>query len=273
MIIVTTLMIIINRQKKIEETTTYKQQQYYERNYETIGSNKYNEIPYTSISDQQLCNIYLMDYRSNMINHPEDAYELLDEEYRESRFGDIEKYKEYIKKNEEKIFKMKLSKFKITKYKDGNRYTCIDQYDNYYIFRETAIMKYSVILDTYTLDDLPEYVERYNKADEQKKTAYCVDRFIKALNDDNYKFAYSLLADSFKQKYFKTYQSFENYAKKNFAGKPKEAFSGFTNEGNVYNTISVTLSKSEDDVTDALTKTFIVKLGEGTKFELSFNVD
>ena len=186
---------------------------------------------------------------------------------------DIEDYKQYIKKNEEKIFKIKLSKFKVTQDKTGNRYICIDQYDNYYIFRETAIMQYSVILDTYTLDDLPEYVEQYNKADEQKKTAYCVDRFIKAVNDYNYKFAYSLLADSFKNNYFKTYESFENYAKKNFAGKPNKVFSGFTNEGNVYNTISVTLSKSEDDVTDALTKKFIIKLGEGTKFELSFNVD
>ena len=48
-----------------------------------------------------------------MIEHPEEAYKQLDEEYRNLRFGNIENFKKYIKKNEERIYNMKLSKFQV----------------------------------------------------------------------------------------------------------------------------------------------------------------
>ena len=40
-------------------------------------------------------------------------------------------------------------------------------------------MKYTVILDTYTID-LPEYIEKYNKANDQQKTAYCINKFMRS---------------------------------------------------------------------------------------------
>ena len=47
-------------------------------------------------------------------------------------------------------------------------YTCMDQFENYYIFRENKVMDYSIILDNYTIPT-EEFIEKYNSVNEQKK--------------------------------------------------------------------------------------------------------
>ncbi len=54
--------------------------------------------------------------------------------------------------------------------------------------------------------------------------------------------------------------------------KKKVTYKVFENEANTYYTYSVTLKENDED-TNEIDTTFIVKLGEGTNFELSFSVD
>lgn len=260
------LLAVINIEKNKKPDSIFKQSD--NTHYEEIKYNKYNEIPYAYINDQQLCNTYLTDYKKSMLNNKEEAYKKLDKDYREKRFGSLENFKNYIAKNEEKIYGIKLVKYEVKVGKNGNTYICIDQYGNYYIFNETSIMQYTVILDTFTVD-LPEYKEKYNKAKPGEKVALCIDKFIKNINAENYTLAYNMLSQGFKNNYFKTLTSFENYVKQNFLGKDQIDFVELKNEAEVY-IYKVTLSSNNNE--NKLEKSFNVKLGEGTNFEISFNI-
>ncbi len=154
-----------------------------------------------------------------------------------------------------------------TTYEGKTEYICLDQYGNYYIFTENAIMDYTVILDTYTID-LPEFTEKYDNGTEQQKVALNIDKFMQSINAKDYKYAYGCLADSFKNNYFKTQEEFENYARENFYESNTVGYNEFNTQGDVY-TYSVILT--DKNTGEQKTKTFIMRLGEGTNFEMSFN--
>ena len=160
-----------------------------------------------------------------------------------------------------------LSQYLKTKEPDYTQYVCVDQNGNYYIFRETSAMNYTVILDTYTID-LPEFLEKYNTASDQQKVALNIDRFMQAINDKDYKYAYNCLADSFKNNYFKTQAEFESYVKKNFYENSDIKYNEFKTQQDLY-TYSVIFTDKKTG--EKKNKTFVMQLGEGTKFVLSFN--
>ena len=79
-----------------------------------------------------------------------------------------------------------------------------------------------------------------------------------------------MLAESFKNNYFKNQESFENYVKQNFLGKEQIEFVQFQNEKDIY-VYKVRLNSSQNSE-NKLEKNFNIKLGEGTNFEISFNM-
>ncbi len=270
MILILIIMIIfiiilgyLNKNKDINEDEKIQ-------NYEEISiKDRYecNEIQYVSMSIDDLILIYFDDYKTYMLENPEQAYNLLDKEYREKRFVNIDGYKAYIENNKEMISNNSLESYKISVDDEKSKYICLDQYGNYYIFTENAIMDYTVILDTYTVD-LPEFTEKYSSSTEQQKVALNIDKFMQAINAKDYKYAYGCLADSFKNNYFKTQEEFENYAKENFYASNTVEYNEFDTQGDVY-TYSVILTDKETG--EQKTKTFIMQLGEGTEFKMSFD--
>lgn len=266
-IILITILFVSKSMPKTSTNQLEQQKQEQEKYYSEIEYTDYNEIYYAHISDMQMCNIYLLDYKNNAIYHTQDAYNSLDKEYRQKRFGSFENYQKYVQENAEKIFGIKLSKYQVKKYDDYNQYICIDQYGNYYVFNEIAIMKYTLALDTYTTE-LPQYVEQYNSSTKTQQVAMSIERFINAIYDENYAFAYSVLSSGFKENYFKTREKFETYIKQNFI-KSKQISYGETRQEGEISIFTVTLG---DENGQKLTKNFIVKLGEGTDFEISFEI-
>ena len=132
-------------------------------------------------------------------------------------------------------------------------------------------MKYSLILDTYTID-IPEFTEKYKVSNDQEKVILNLNKFMLAINDGDYKYAYSVLADSFKRNNFPTYQTFENYVKTRFFKNNNFEYSKFGDEAGTYYTYTVNISDASNQTNDKITKTFIILLEEGTDFKLSFNV-
>lgn len=234
----------------------------------TIEYVEYNEIPNTYISDMQMCNIYLLDYKNNAIYHTQEAYESLDEDYSKKRFGNFEAYQTYIQEHINEIAQIKLAKYYIEKQEDYTQYICIDQFENYYIFNETAIMQYTVILDTYTTD-IPQYIKTYNQSSDTQKVAMCINRFISAIQDENYTYAYTMLSNGFKNNYFGAQTQFENYIKGQIPKKAQITFDSVKSEGDLY---MYTVTLQTENETQTITKTFIVRLGQGTNFEISFDV-
>lgn len=231
---------------------------------ENIPENKNNVYTFRNISDETYVKDIFNKFKALDL---QEFYNNLDEEYRNKKFGTFENFKEYMIKNDERYSTMEIDKYQKTVTNNYTQYVCIDRKGNYYIFNENAIMDFDIILDTYTVD-LPQFIDKYNVASEQQKVAYNIDRFIQAINDKSYYYAYNCLADSYKNNYFKTQQEFENYAKENFYANNTVEYKEFNMEGELY-TYSVILTDKE--TAEQMNKTFIMQLGESTDFVLSFN--
>lgn len=238
-----------------------------EEKIEEISINENNQFNYNRIKKENVIRNYISFYKTNALSNPTIAYNLLDKEYRDKKFRSIEEYKIYVASNKERISSSILESYQIQEDGENTRYICLDTNGNYYIFNETSVMDYTVILDTYTID-LPEFIEKYDGATEQQKVALNIDRFIQAINDGDYKYAYSCLADSYKQNNFRTQEEFEIYAKQSFYPSSNLGFKDFNIQGELY-TYSVILTNEETG--EQMNKTFIMQLGEGTEFILSFD--
>ncbi len=252
----------VNNVKSIDEVQISK-------DTKVIKVNDYNQYVSVAMNVPNLINRYMANYIKLSKDYPELAYNYLDKEYREKRYGSLEEFKQEVEKQSSEEIIMK--SYKVEQEEGYRRIVCLDEKGKYYIINETSTMEYTLIMDTYTIT-IPEFLEKYNKANAGEKVVLNIDRFMKALNDKNYKFAYSVLADSFKERNFKTLADFENYAKANFYENNKFSYEKFGNEADMYYTYEVKVSNQGAENIEK-TKTFIVLLNDGTDFELSFNLD
>lgn len=260
------IIILVNNHNVIEELPEELIEETPEKLI-AIESNGYNEYKYQNISDDKKVVYIFNDFKERQLYNINDAYNFLDKEYKELRFGTLENFEKYLNERINEIRNAYVYSYSIEKNDNCNIYTIIDQFDNYYIFNETAVLQYSVILDTYTVD-LPEFIEKYNSATEQQKVALNIEKFMQSINNKDYKYAYNCLADSFKNNYFKTQAEFESYVKENFYESNTVEYEKFDIQGDVY-TYSVILTDKETGAQK--NKTFIMQLKEGTEFVLSFD--
>lgn len=238
---------------------------------ENIEKNENNLYDFRSISDDTYSTDLLNKYKEEILYNSELAYEHLDEEYRNKRFGTLENFKIYAKNNVRRNVIMQIDKYQKT-VKDGyTQYVCIDQNGNYYIFKETAVMQYSLILDTYTID-LPEFIEKYNNSAENEKVMLNIQKILEALNSGDYKYVYDKLDNTFKANYFKTQANFEEYIKKNFYTQNKITYGDYQKNGDVY-IYNVQISDLNNNNSVAKSKKIVMQLKEGTDFVMSFNVE
>ena len=115
----------------------------YTMNPKTYDVNEYNLV---NITDRQLAAIYLNDYRNYLKNNIDQAYELLNEEYRSKKFNNIEEFKTYI--NTININNMSVEKYNIS---DDKKIIDVYISDNdRFIFKIKNILEYEVYLDDTT---------------------------------------------------------------------------------------------------------------------------
>ncbi len=206
-----------------------------------------------------------------MLFNQELAYEKLDENYRKAKFANLSEFKAYALNNSRRFVTAKVTKYQKTEKNGYIQYACTDLDGRVYIFNETATKRYTLILDTYTIE-LPEFTSKYNSVNPREKIILNLNKFMQSINDKDYKYAYNLLADSFKNMNFKTLADFENYAKTNFFSENEFEYKEFGDEANTYYTYEVLIKDKTKKDTKEINKTFIMLLEEGTNFKLSFNV-
>lgn len=236
-----------------------------------INAKEYNVYNNKSISDLEMCKYYLEHYIYNVTSNVENAYNLLDEQYRTNRFGNIEVYRAYVNSNLDKIKNAQLKEYTVTKYEDYKQYVCIDNNGNYYLFRETAIMDYTLLLDTYTVV-LPEFVEKYYDSTIQERVALNISNFIQAINDKNYNYAYKVLSANFKNNKFSTQADLKAYVQNNLFEKNTVEFEEYLIQGNIH-IYNIVLSDSNSDNSNKISMTVIMELGSGTNFAMSFSIN
>ena len=252
----------------IEKYGYNKNTKEYKPSINAIEENDNNRFNYLSMNEETLLRSMLNKYQDELVYNIEDSYDFIDEEYKKVRFQTIDQYKEYMKNNIKRIMSTIIDSYKKEEKEGYTQYVCKDKKGNYIIFKTTAVMQYTVMLDSYTLD-LPEFLEQYNSTNNQGKTALNIQKFIQSINAKDYSYAYSKLADSFKNNYFKTEEDFEKYVKDTFFEVNKAEYGEFSVEGNV-NTYEITLSDQTGENTNKLTFNIIMQLQEGTDFVMSF---
>lgn len=104
----------------------------------TIKKGKYNQISSNPVTDLSIIKIYFDDYKFKAINKPEEAFNLLDADYRKQKFdNNVNAFKQYIKDNIDILQDANIVKHGVTTLENGNKqYIIIDNFDNYYKFIE-----------------------------------------------------------------------------------------------------------------------------------------
>lgn len=237
----------------------------------SIKENENNTYQLKYIDDLKMLEEYLSNYKKSMIYNSEYAYEKLDEEYKEKRFPNIEKFNKYIQDNKNQIETGYILEYKVLREVEYTEYTAIDKYDNYYIIKAKTLLDYTIQLDNYTIFS-EKVKEEYLTASNQEKIVTGINIFISMINSKDYSSAYNVLSEGFKNNYFPTEESFEKYIKENFFDFNMLSLKDFNNEGDIY-LYTMVLKESVSTIADKIEKKVIIKLGEGTDFELSFNVE
>lgn len=237
-------------------------------NIELNDNNKFSTISY---SDQDMAAKYLSDYKNILSNDLEEAYNILDQEYKEKKFDSYEEFTEYYEDRKNGIFSYSLENYEVTEYNSYTKYICVDSYGNYYIFYATGVMNYTVMLDQYTIFD-ETVEEEYNNATDEQKVQTDIDIFFKMVNTKDYVSAYKLLNNSFKNNYFSTIDEFKEYAQNNFFESTTITTVNELTQSGSYYVCTIVTSNDMSDTVETGEETFIVSLGEDTDFEMSFTV-
>lgn len=240
----------------------------------SIQSNEYNDISLEeTVNDLTVIRIYFDDYKFKAINKPEEAFNLLDAEYKKKKFDDnVNAYKQYVKDNANQIQDANIVKHGIATLENGNKqYIIIDNFDNYYKFTETGINQYIVVLDNYTLQT-DEETKKYSKLSSQEKALSNVDKVMKLINEKNYSTVYNYLNSEFKNTYFPTLDRFTNYMKQNFFDNNIVGQMTVGNQGDNY-IVTVPYKEFLSAAAEEKEVVFLVRLKEGTNFELSININ
>lgn len=236
----------------------------------SIEATSYNTYTETSVSYEDVAKNYIYSYKTLALVKPDMAYNLLDEEYRNQKFGSLENFESYVNDNRQTIQQINLQQYQVNNYDDYIQYVMIDQNDKYYIFNEAAVMDYTLMLDTYTID-LPEFTEKYNSGTDQVKVGMNLEKVFSAINDGDYEYVYNKLDSTFRQNNFPTLSDFENYIAENLYTSIDVAYGEYQTSGNLH-VYEVNIKEKNNENSNTITKNFIMQLGEGTDFVMSFNV-
>lgn len=235
----------------------------------SIQKNGYNTFEYKNVNNEQMAIHYFEDIK-NKVYETDGIYNLLDEEYKAKKFGNIEEYNSLLDKMKTEIMQRNIVNYKINNYDDYTQYILVDQEGSYYIVNETAVMEYTLMLDNYTVD-LPEFIQEYNNSSDAQKTLLNIQKVFLAINDGDYKYVYNKLDTTFKQNNFPTLELFEEYVKQNFYKENSIGYSNYqtNNDLNIY---TVTIENANDETSLKKEKNIIMQLKDGTDFVMSFNV-
>lgn len=111
-----------------------------------------NEYVPVYVTEEDMAKKYLNDYKNNILNDVEEAYNSLNKEYREKRFGSLDKYQEYINNFiTMSTYSMEVDKYSVSSMSGDKIFNIYDKSGNQYIIREKSIMNYEVYLDEYTV--------------------------------------------------------------------------------------------------------------------------
>lgn len=237
---------------------------------DSITKNNNNQYSYRTISEENYIKELFTQLKNELLYDKESAYEHLNEEYRTKIFATLDEFNSFVTSKEEEYKAMALAQYEVIQEDGYTQYVLVDQNGKYYIINETSVMKYTTMLDSYTVD-LPQFIEKYNESTDAEKAGLNMQKIVDALNNGDYNYIYSKLDDTFKANNFGSVESFEEYIQNNLYSSVNVEYSNYKSSGELH-MYDVTFTNKDNQNNEPVTKTFIIKLLEGTDFVISFNV-
>lgn len=239
--------------------------------FSQIKLNSYNSFPNNSTDKPDMLEEYLKNYSIMAVYNPEYAYnELLDKDYRNAKFKNIQEYKDYVEKNKNSILDTAIREYTSEYKEDYTEYFVVDTSDNYYTFKVKDTMQYTIVLDFYTIE-LDQIAQKYDAGTEQEKVAINIQKVIAALKDKDYEYVYNKLNENFRNSNFNTLEEFENRMKNIYTGKMSLAFKEFSNEGNIF-IYDINLKGRTASNNRETNMQILMRLKDNKDFEMSFSI-
>lgn len=262
-----------------------------------IEKNNYNTQEDVTVSEKDVLDKYFDNYIYELMYRPEEAYSRLNEEYRIAKFTDYNDFLNYINVHNSEITQMDIKSaktledfatedeyseymasyelkgidlYKIEEKEEYKQYVCIDDFGNYYIFRENGVNDYDILLDTYTID-LPEFLEQYNNSNRKDKVLYNVQKIMDALNSKDYRYVYNKMDETFRNNNYKTLEEFEQYIQNSIFEKNTVGYTNYAESGDI-STVDLKLQDKTETEDGIYTMTVAMQLKEGTDFVMSFTM-
>ncbi len=238
-----------------------------------ISDNGNNTFEYTTISGEDACRMYLKDFVQKELNNPEEAYSMIDEEYKQERFPTFADYQEYVNGYRTVLENAVLSQYSVEIKDDYVEYILVDNYNTSYTVRAKGVWDYTILLDNYTIK-IGTYEEEYSKLKPEQKIQGNVYIFLQMINTKDYSHAYELLDETFRNNNFDTLDKFKEYVNSNFFNYNLDTASevDISNEGSTY-IYETTIRSGAGSAAQSKHLTVIMQLKEGTDFVMSFSLE
>ena len=112
----------------------------------SIEKNTRNKVIKSDINDSQVANKYFKEFKTALLNNADEAYNMLNEEYKNSRFGNLDTFKKYISDNLKDMQQLQVLQYNKVSYEDYTEYAVQDAHNNIIIFDEKSPNQYDVKL-------------------------------------------------------------------------------------------------------------------------------
>ncbi len=237
----------------------------------SIDENEYNKFSIYEGTEgtKRIIENYAKYYNLMQKSNKEGAYNLLDDEYKNKKFGSLDAY---LKSN---IMweNINIEYVRQTYNEENIQYIGIDKNGTYYIFYENAPMDYKVMLDSYTVP-LEETVKKFNESNSVEQACMCVKNIEEMINNKDYKTMYNHINSVFKQNNFGTQKSFEDYIQNKYYKECKFNFISYkVSEDSYIINVKVVDINSKDE-SEYFETQYVVKVNDKIgDFEYSFSVE
>ena len=242
-----------------------------ENNNESIDVKDNNTFKDAVVTNEYVANNYFERYKRMCLTNTETAYEYLNTEYKNKRFGSLEEYISYVEANREELSSIRIDQYLVNNYDGYTEYVCKDQYDNYYIFDEQDINNFDVKLDTYTIAT-EKFIEQYNGSSDENKVKLNIDKWVKMINNRDYKNAFNYLDETFRNNNFNNDSTtFENYMRNQYPAHYQALYGDTTERSGVF-AQNIVLRNIDEEESSEQNLDIIMSLQEDLNFVMSFTI-
>lgn len=235
---------------------------------EEIEQNNFNKFEFLRLSEEEIYTKYANYFINLLKNNSLEAYNMLDEQYREIRFmDDYNRFLNYVNLMNGNN-KLDTEIKEISKYDNGG-YIIKTKNDNRYIINASYPMELTVQLDEYTIIT-DSFKKAYSSASDTKKLSTNIDKIMKMINNYDYENLYNLLDESYKANNFSNINDFINYIGEKFYNSNYYEITSLEQDEEL-NTLEVKVYKDNSANSEYNINKIVVILGEENSFKFYFN--